>query len=81
MITYRIDDEGITIRIPCPITHFITIWHYYAAEDNKIQKLSHSLNPLETVEDKYPLLNTNNVVGKHLDEVEGIINTYNLLKY
>lgn len=81
MITYQIDDEGITIRISCPITHFITIWYYYVAEDNTIQKLGCFLGLLGVVEKMYPLLNTNNIVGKHLDEVEGIINTYNLLKY
>ena len=69
-----------TIRLMCPITHCLTVYYHYLTEDNTIQKLCHSLNPLETVEDKYPLLTTDNIIGKPVDEVVGIINTYNLLE-
>lgn len=80
MISYRIDNSILTIRIPCPINHYLTVWYYSITKDNIIQKLSNYLNPLETVKDIYPLLITNNIIGKPVNEVVGIINTYNLLE-
>ena len=80
MITYRIDNNMLSIRLMCPITHHLTVYYHYITEDTIIQELSHSLNPLETIKDSYPLLITNNIIGKSVDEVVGIINTYNLLE-
>ena len=80
MITYQIVNSMLTIRLMCPITHHLTVYYHYITEDNIIQELSHSLNPLETVKDRYPLLITNNITGKPVNEVVGIINTYNLLE-
>ena len=80
MISYRIDNNILTIRIPCPINHYLTVWYYSITEGNILQEISHYLNPLETVKDSYPLLITNNIIGKPVDEVVGIINTYNLLE-
>ena len=80
MITYRIDNSILAIRIPCPINHYLSVGYYSITKDNIIQKLFHFLNPLETVKDSYPLLITNNIIGKPVNEVVGIINTYNLLE-
>ena len=80
MITYQVVNNMLTIRLMCPITHHLTVYYHYITEDNIIQELSHSLNPLEAVKDRYPLLITNNIIGKPVNEVVGIINTYNLLE-